>query len=230
MNDTIHSSLTWLALGAQLLLATNALVAAGWWRALPAATRWLLPFLVVDLLTEILVSWCAEQGINNMPLLHAYTLLEFVTLSVFYWFTFADWLFFRRFLWIFMGVGAVLLTANSIWVEPIDQFNTNSRVFVQVTMIAYATAYFFRSFGRADFTQIQSFGAAMAHAGILTYHSGSLFIFMFSNALNDPNFGIPLNAQATFWLFNGVLFLVFQLLISVALWSVVFNPKRSPHS
>jgi hypothetical protein len=212
---------------ARILLALNvfALVFGG--AKLPLEIRAVQYFLVVDLLTEVAVGWMSFHKIPNMELLHIYTILELVTWSIFYKTILSTWVPFQRYFLLGLSLMVVLLIGNSLFLEPVNGFNSNAKTLVQITMIVFAVAYFFRNFGNTDFTQPRHFALAMINTAVLLYYSGSLFIFMFSKILNDPVSGVSTAAQVGFWVLNSILFLVFQLLMFIALWRVMLNRKPS---
>lgn len=218
--DSVTSLWLWIANTAQVLLTLNVLWLVFGVKALPKEIKTLGLFLAVDLLTELSAGWLSGKGINNMPLLHFYTLLEFATLSVFYKGVLLRWRFFQTWFWGWVSAVVILLLCNSLFVEPIMGFNSNAKTLVQAVMIGYAVGHFFGSFGKSDFTKPRPFALALINSGILVYYSGSLFVFMFSKILNDPANPSSAQVQAVFWLLNSFLFLIFQLLILVALWKV----------
>ncbi len=187
-------------------------------------------FLVIDLVTEFLASWASKQHINNMPLLHLYTMLEFVAFSLFYRVLFKEVSWLQKYFWHWVIAFTTLLVINSAFIESIYKFNSNAKTIIQIILIAYAVSYFFRAYGKADFSKPLPFALAMVNAGVVLYYSGSLFVFMFSKFLNDPVRGISLDAQVGFWLLNSLLFFTFQVLILIALCRMIFIRKRSSFS
>jgi hypothetical protein len=202
----------------RLLLVINVLLYLFSFKRHSLGIRFLGLFLMVDVLTEIMADLFSRQHINNMPLLHAYTLLEFIALSFFYKVLFKRWIFFQKWFGYWLTVVGLLLVGNSLFLEPIEGFNSNSKTLVQSIMIGYAVLYFFRSFGKEDFTLPKPLALALINSGVLIYYSGTLFVFMFSKALNEPGNAAAVEVQVVFWLLNGFLFLLFQLLILAALW------------
>lgn len=204
----------------RLLLVINVLLYLIYFKRLSFGIKVLGLFLMVDVLTEILADLFSRQHINNMPLLHVYTLLEFIALSIFYKVLFKRWIFFQKWFGYWLALIGLLLVGNSLFLEPIVGFNSNSKTLVQSIMIGYAVLYFFRSFGKEDFTQPNPLALALINSGVLIYYSGTLFVFMFSKALNEPGNAAAVDVQVVFWLLNGFLFLFFQLLILAALWKI----------
>lgn len=205
----------------RILVVINAvLVIALSFGRIPQEISALRGFLLIDAVTEWLAKWLAVLQVNNLPLLHLYTPLEFWAISWFYKVVFAEWALFQRYFYPWVIGISVLLMGNSIFLEPLTGFNSNAKTLTQIIIITYSIAYFFRSFGKTDFSEKRALAIALINVGILFYYSGSLFIFMFSKALNSPEFQTNTSVQVFFWMLNGALFLLFQILIFIATWKV----------
>lgn len=193
------------------------------YKKLDVPFRRLFYFLAFNLTIEILALVFQYAGINNLPLLHLYTLLEFILFSFFFKSIFVEKSFFHRVFWYLIVVVSVLIICNSIFVQPIFEFNTLAKSGVQIILICYAIVYFYnlvepRRLSTARFKSIR-----LVNSAIIIYYSGSLFIFMFSrdSIWNEEVYVI-------FWTFNGFLNLVFQLLIFTALWIAYYRKTPSP--
>ncbi len=162
-----------------------------------------------------------HQGANNLPLLHLYTLGEFLLLSWFY-----REIIGRRefpvhiFRW-FVILVTILIILNSIILQPLSQFNTYAKTMVQVVLIAYSILYFYYLTNHTDNEVVEQKALRLINSALIVYYSGSLFIFMFSNYFieNDDNL--------IFWVFNSLLNFIFQLLVLIAIWRVAFRKTKS---
>lgn len=210
---------------AQVVLGASVLMYVIRFRHLPVEFKVLGVFLVVDLLTELFAGWLHARHTNNLPLLHIYTLLEFVSLSLFYRAVFASRVRFQRYFWPFVGVVSGLVVANSIFLEPPTGFNSNAKTLVQITLMGYAVFYFFNAYGKTDFSKPRYLAQGLVNTAVLLYNAGSLFIFMFAKILQLNKVG--LKAQQGFWMFNALLFLIFQLLVFIAIWKAAFRQTKS---
>lgn len=214
-----------ISYAAQIVLGASVLMYALRFRHLPAEFKALGIFLVVDLITELAAAWLRTQRINNLPLLHIYTLLEFASLSLFYRVVFASRAGFQRYFWPFVGVVSGLVVANSIFLEPPTGFNSNAKTLVQITLMGYAVFYFFNAYGKTDFSEPRYLAQGLVNTAVLLYNAGSLFIFMFAKILQQSN--LSNSAQHGFWMFNASLFLIFQLLVFIAIWKAAFRQTKS---
>ncbi len=175
-------------------------------------------FLIWNLLTEILAFIFMRLGYNNLPLLHIYTLGEFLLLSYFFKSLLTKPVFLRTAFWYFVIAGSLFIIINSLFFQSVFGFNTFAKTFVQISIIGYAILYFYNLVENPLFSVAISKSIRLINSAILVYYSGSLFIFMCSNVyLKDMQVYVP------FWAFNAFLNFIFQLLILIGLWKVFFK-------
>lgn len=178
--------------------------------------------LLVLIAAKIL--WLAhehDKSVNNLPLLHFYTLFEFILLTLFYHQflkTIQGW---RNWIVVFSILIVTLIVANSIFLQPVTVFNSYSKTLTQLVFICYAIIFFSQSMQN----QLQVFYPAikMINSAVLLYYAGSLFIFMFGNVLINLE-----RLHSIFWVANAVLYLIFQLLVFTAIWQ--FRQTKSTYS
>ena len=160
-------------------------------------------------------------GITNLPLLHLYTPLEFIILSIFYKKILKNENWFQKWMPYILGIGLILIIGNSIFLQSIFTFNSYAKTISQVIIMFYAISYYFSLLHK---NTPSSPLLNLINAAILIYYAGSFFIFMFSNVL--------LQTQSTeilkmFFDFNILLYLIFQLLVFFAGWRKIFNLTKS---
>ncbi|WP_298512600.1 hypothetical protein [uncultured Kordia sp.] len=200
-------------------LCINVALCLLFWKKLNTPFKQLAYFLIWNVIIEILVLIVAALGYkNNLPLLHVYTLGEFILFSFFYRSLLDKPVFFRKYFWHFLTLGSLLIVYNSIAIQSIFVFNSFSKTFVQLTIIGFAIVYFYNLVENQQFSPVISKSLRLINSAILVYYSGSLFIFMCSNVYFE-------NAQVydIFWIFNALLNVLFHLLILVGLWKVFFK-------
>ncbi len=175
--------------------------------------NWFNTFLILGLITQITALIFTSQKINNLPLLHIYTLLEFIFLSLFYKNILKQEILSKKYfniLIISISI-SILIILNSIFLQNIYTFNSNAKTLTQVIYICYALTYFFNV--TLEKTPIIKFLNSI-NAAILLYYAGSLFIFMFSNVFFSLS-----KEHIVFWVVNALLYLIFQLWVFIALWT-----------
>lgn len=176
-----------------------------------------------NLAIEIGARILAEITGNNLPLLHIYTLGEFLLLSYFYQGLLQDpkWLVqnFRK----ITLVIASLIILNSVFLQPLLQFNTYAKTFVQIIFITYSILYFFNLSDSNHLFDKEQKHLRLINSAILVYYSGSLFIFMFSNYFLHNNLDLP----SGLWAFNAILNLVFLALVFFSICQITYEKTKS---
>jgi len=214
----------WITNISEVLLLINAVLCAKYlWKSslvFKIFTYFQLFTLIILIIAKIL--WLEHEhnkSINNLPLLHFYTLVEFVLLTLFYHQIFNNIHLWRKYIMFFSALVLGLILANSIFLQPITVFNTYSKTFTQAIFIVYTIIFFSQS------THNQVFYPAIKiiNSAILLYYAGSLFIFMFSNVFFQLD-----EFHRVFWVANALLYLIFQLLVFTAIWQ--FRQTKSTYS
>ncbi|RYD56262.1 MAG: hypothetical protein EOP56_13085 [Sphingobacteriales bacterium] len=148
------------------------------YKYLPVALKWFIGYLLLGVLTNVIVKTLATQGINNMPVFHVYTILEFSLLSIFF-----RQLFFRR-LHLILPIIAVVFTVfcltNMLLWQPISEYNSYSRSAEAILIMVYAIIYFKEALDDQHAIP-QKLTVTWINAGLLLYFSGSLFLFICGN-------------------------------------------------
>ncbi|MEM6722333.1 MAG: hypothetical protein AAF611_23605 [Bacteroidota bacterium] len=200
-------------------LCINVLLCILYWKKLNTPLQQFAYFLFWNVTIEILVLLIKALGYqNNLPLLHLYTLGEFVLFLFFYRSLLHTPAFFKQYFWQLLLVGSLLIMGNSLLLQSIFVFNTFAKTFVQITIIGLAIVYFYNLLENQTISPNIAKSVRLINSSILVYYSGSLFIFMCSNVYYE-------NAQIydIFWIFNALLNVLFHLLILVGLWNVFFK-------
>jgi hypothetical protein len=155
-------------------------VAAFKYRQLDRVLLLIFYYLLFDGLVDLLAIVFANIGINNLPLLHIFTIIEFLILSYFYIRILKD-PFAHKLIKYLMGIFPVICIINFIFFQSIFRFNTYTRPLEILIIMAYSLTYF----AQTDVTYFE--GKWMSkplnwiNTGILLYFSGALFVYSFSN-------------------------------------------------
>jgi hypothetical protein len=148
-----------------------------------------------------------KLNLNNLTILHIYSLFEFVAFSAFFWST-TQKTSKRKWIFIVSGIVSCLIIVNSIWNEPLRDFNSLGIFISNGTIVVYSVSYFFEVLG-AD---VKTKKYLIVNAGILIFICESLVVFLFGNFLKE----VALIDQAVLWYTHISTYIVFLLLI---LWN-----------
>ena len=158
---------------------------------------------------------------NNLYLLHIFTLVEFVLIG---WF-------FGKLLELFevrvntkiiLFVGAILIILNSLFIQPIDVYNSLSRTAVQLFFMACCFLGFYL-FTQRNYPHKDKGVVKLILIALLLKYSGSLFLYLFSNQITE----LIAETQRKIWLINPSLNFLAQAIILIAFIGFILNPKDS---
>lgn len=207
-----------------IVLAITCLTLLKNWNKSPIKIKYLAYFLFWNLFIEIMARITSYYGHNNLFLLHLYTLMEFLLLSIFYkkihkpeWRN-------SSYFSIFIFCISILIILNSIILQPLSGFNSYAKTLVQFIIIVYAFSYFFYLSHVEIKRSVEQNSLRIINSSILIYYSSTLFIFMFSNYF----FVRGIRMLPEFWIFNAILNLIFHFFILIAIWKI-FKIKKSSY-
>lgn len=184
-------------------------------------------FIVIGAGFELYSYWLVfilQNKGNNLYLLHIFTLVEFVLIG---WF-------FGKLLELFevkvntkiiLLTGAVLIILNSVFLQPIDVYNSLSRTAVQLCFMGCCFFGFYLFTKRIYAYQDKGVVKLILIALLLKY-SGSLFLYLFSNQITE----LLAETQRKIWLINPSLNFLAQVIILIAFIGFIINPKESKNN
>lgn len=181
---------------------------AGWWRyrRLPGYARIILVYLVIAGIVNFLASAMAARHINNMPLLHIYTLVEFVLLALFYRMILEGHI--KKFIPWLIGGFILLCILYATYLGNVKAPNTVPRSLESFIIGAFAVIFFFNQMPN-DLKNVESL--IFFNAGLLLYFSGAFLLFLFTEVLMRDK---PANNLA--WIMHATLVLMMYLLFAAA--------------
>lgn len=152
------------------------------------------------------------RRVNNLPLLHVYTVLEFSLLSVFY----ARWVRPHASAWLLLAViplFVVLSIGNSLFVQNIGTHNSYTRGLEAFLAILYALWMYYRSF--RDQADASDRPALLVSTAYFIYFSACFFLFVLSNRIS-----MSPDLRHIFWGVHAVFVFVLYGILTVAFYKV----------
>ncbi len=165
---------------------------------------------LVDL--SAMVLW--NYRINNLFLLHVYTIEECGMILWFYSYLLRDAGNRKIFLYAFLGF-AILSTANSIYLQKLTQNNTYARSLEAMIIIICAIMYYMKLLSESKLKSPARSPYFWINTGFLIYFSGSLVLFTLSNYIRGPQYR---QLRLDVWTLHAFFAIVLYALISVGLW------------
>jgi hypothetical protein len=206
--------------GAVICLSINVVFCLIHWKKLSIPFRRLFYFLIWSFIIEILARVFMQLDYNNLPLLHIYTLGEFILFSYFYKSLIRKPAVFQKIYGYFIVGCGLLIVLNSVFFQSIYEFNSYAKTFVQITIIGYAVLYFYNLIGNESEASVESKSLRLVNSAVIIYYSGSLFIFMYGKYAFEN-----IRPYLVLWAFNSVLNIIFHLLILLGLWKAFFRKR-----
>ena len=153
----------------------------------------------------------AELGIHNMPAFHFLACWEIVMIFCFY-----NKLSTNRIN--LPGVAFLILlnAANSIFVQPLQAFNSIAWTINMIALIGIGLAYLFKVYKtEEDYTPLEKRPDFIITTGFLIYAAGSLFTYLMGTSiLSGKAEGFFYNA----WIFQSVSNIIKNIIVSYGLW------------
>ncbi len=179
------------------------------YKYLSPALRFFIIYLVLNGAGNLCASILAYRRINNLPVLHVYTVLEFVLISFFY----------KKILRTHIPakvINAIVYTfiafciINTSFFQPIYSYNSYSRAFSCIIIMGYALYCFKHALDAADGDDGERQIPLWINAALLLYFGGSLFLFISANLILSDSF-----MNTIFWTIHATLVLIMYFLFTM---------------
>lgn len=174
-------------------------------------------FLIVTGALECMSFALSYIQVNNLRLVHIYTLLELVILSMFFLSVFKK-MKLEYPIKTITGVLLLLCILNSIFIQPLDTFNSYAATLVSLTLISYCILTFYHLLGRDDskYNKIR-----WLVSGLLLYQMTSFVVMAFSNILSQ----MAVEVDLIVWFMRIVIMIVTKILFGAIILLAAF-PKQ----
>jgi hypothetical protein len=174
----------------------------------------LLFYFVVSVVIQALSLFLWRRSINNLPLLHLYTPVEFLLLLAFFN-RLPGRIVSNKLFWVLGMSFLVLSIADSLFFESIYSFNVYARSLEALILIALAIKWFVYAITPEE-TNSAGYNTASINyfvSGVFIYFAGAIVLFSFSNQVNRLGYSMALNV----WSVHTFLLFLFYLLTTIAL-------------
>ncbi|QHI38328.1 hypothetical protein IMCC3317_37190 [Kordia antarctica] len=178
----------------------------------------LITILVVESISNIL--W--YQKINNLPIYHFYSIIEFVLIVNIY----KDELrkiFPKRFFYILIAVFAVFSIVNMSYFQKLETFNSNATTLLGILMIFLSLSYFYALLKEVKYSALEQNPMFWLNAGFLIYFSSNLILFFINNSIFKDPTAEANEVSYLLWGMHAVVNIVLILFYTISIW---VNPKQ----
>jgi hypothetical protein len=169
--------------------------------------------MALSVATQIMSFALWKMKTNNFPILHVYTLIEYIILLKFY----------SRILKGFVpkSMLAVLLYCfpaysifDSLLVESLFTFNTYSRSIEALILITLAVCWFVKIIGETDEERSRAAGLNYTNSGFMVYFAGSLILFSYGSYVEK----MAIESRINLWTIHTFLAAQLYIQITIGLW------------
>jgi hypothetical protein len=146
---------------------------------------------------------------NNMPDLHAYTLAEFLALSVVFYFNFRK----DSILRLFIGINAIafigVAIADAFFISSIWEWNTLSRSYSSVSLIGYSLVYFFFFFKSVSGEYSVAHPMFWVSTATLFYFGTNTLYFMLNTYFKSQSYNVAVISVYTHATINIIAYSIY---------------------
>lgn len=130
-------------------------------------------------LIALILSYILE---NNLIGLHIYTVVQYALLTIFFRSCFTVFRIKFPFL-IILLIGSILITVNSIFLQPFDTFNSNARFLVEAYMLFASMILFTLFIANREHDQEKMKAIVSFVSAVFLEGAGSLIFYLYSNKM-----------------------------------------------
>lgn len=174
-----------------------------------------LYYLVLATVTQTLSFAFWKANINNYPIVHIYTILEYLILLWFYTLTLKGFIPKTAFAALFIAF-PLFSIFDSIFIEDIYTYNTYSRSIEALIFIFLSISWFVKIVAEDEVAREQGIAINYINAGLLIYFAGSITLFAYNSYIEEMKIMLRINV----WLIHTVLATQLYILIAIGLWKV----------
>lgn len=182
---------------------------------------WSVSSFVLDGISSLL--WI--NSVSNLFLGHIHTVVEVTFLVNVYRIWFKGQFFNRLMMVVVLGF-AVLAILNTAFLQAFETNSTYTKLLESIVFISLALYYFYQLARKMTVSRPEKEPMFWLSTAALIYFSGSFFIFAYANFIMvySVEFAVRI------WFLHAVFFILFNLLIGIAFWTVLKNYRLPGYS
>ena len=174
------------------------------------ALKILSAFVVVGLLTELINNICFYNQINNMPVFHVYTYIEFTVISSIFFLILES----KRLKMTVIGLMLafyIFSAINLIYWESLIDFNSNQFAVEALIIFTYCITYYSQLMKNPEIIHLENHPYFILVSGYFIYFSGTFTLFISSKELLLTN-------NEGYWMLNSILNTLLNITYAIVLW------------
>jgi hypothetical protein len=173
--------------------------------------RIVLVYLIIAGITNGAAAVLAFRRINNLPLLHIYTIVELILLGLFFFEVFNNPVV-KKWVLVAIILFSLFCVINLSFFQSIFAFNTYPRSLEAIILIIFSALYFYKQTdGRGNLAWWNERAETWIVIGIVLYFSSALIQFSFSNIVSKK---ADFDTKMIIWNIHASLVLIMYLLFA----------------
>lgn len=183
--------------------------------------KWILLIVLINLVNEVLSQYISRQGQENLWLYHLYIPILLFMIFRIYRHALINSFRVRAFDYFLIAMLAFCV-ANSLWIQPLSQFNSNSVSMANLSFIFLAMVYLYSLLKNPAFERLEKMPLFWFSVGSLVYYSSTLMLYVVFNNILERS--VETIVQS--WWMNITLFILYHLILSICL--LISSPFLEP--
>lgn len=174
-----------------------------YWKYFSKALRVFALFVFIAVMFDMYSVITGYLGINNLDVLHLYTVVEYSFLAYFLH-SIIENKRVKNLILISIPVYGVLALSYSIFISNLVGFNSAGRVVECLLLSTFALYWFYSLLESDEYTSLKRYPYFWLNSGITLYFMGNVFMFMLYFLLNSPT-------DRDYWTVHSVLNVIANL-------------------
>lgn len=180
---------------------------------LPRDLKAITLYAFVSFLFEIPSNYYFYHNKNNLFILHAYTVIEFIFMAYVYSFHISKVVGKRTLLLVTVTFVAFSIV-NSVFIQSIKFFNSYARCIEILLVIVFALCYVYAFIKSDDQRPLKSIPMFWINTAVIIYFTAGFFLYLVSNNMISLSWEV----SKIVWNIHGLLLAGYYLSLSRALW------------
>jgi len=174
-----------------------------------------LVIVLIALVNELLATYLRMRGVNNLWVYHLFVPCTFLVILRIYKKVFEQVI--SRWVFNATSISFLLFAAfNSLFIQPLDVFNSNTITVSSVLYILLSITYFHQLLRNTAHLALERTPMFWLNTGVLIYYSGTLLLYVLVNYV--AGLGETAKVSISLWALNIVFNIILNIFYALALW------------
>ena len=168
----------------------------------------LAALMCIALITEIVANHLSGQRINNLYLIHIYTVIEFVLLGIFYLYSLSD-IIKKQYMILIILMYIIFFIISTLFIQKLNEYNDLTRAVKAFILIIFSALYFYKKIRFEE--NLNRDPVFWVNIGVLFYFTSNFLLFASSNIVLT----LPRKSINVLWLIHALFIQIYYLSITI---------------